>query len=105
MEEKKIALMVDEVDNVATVFSNNVLSGDEIELIGSRGTIERITVLNDIPFGHKIALQSIAAGDHIMKYGQSIGAASREIRKGEYVHIHNMVALRGRGDLEQEGKA
>ena len=103
MEDKKIALRVDEIDNVATVFSNSVFSGDEIEVIGKQGTLGKIKVLSDIPFGHKIALLDIAAGDHIMKYGQSIGAASQQIRKGEYVHIHNMVALRGRGDLEQEG--
>lgn len=35
-----------------------------------------------------------------MKYGESIGAASSDIKKGDYVHIHNLEALRGRGDLE-----
>ena len=35
----------------------------------------------------------------IMKYGECIGAANAAIRKGEYVHVHNMDALRGRGDL------
>ena len=34
-----------------------------------------------------------------MKYGECIGAANTAIRKGEYVHVHNMDALRGRGDL------
>lgn len=34
-----------------------------------------------------------------MKYGESIGGASQDIKKGEYVHIHNMEARRGRGDL------
>ena len=34
-----------------------------------------------------------------MTYGQSIGVADGDIKKGEYVHIHNMKALRGRGDL------
>ncbi len=34
-----------------------------------------------------------------MKYGECIGAASCDIKKGDYVHVHNLEALRGRGDL------
>lgn len=34
-----------------------------------------------------------------MKYGESIGRANEDIAFGEYVHIHNMEAMRGRGDL------
>ena len=37
-----------------------------------------------------------------MKYGEEIGIATREIVKGEYVHIHNLDSMRGRGDLEKE---
>ena len=37
-----------------------------------------------------------------MKYGESIGEAECDIRRGDYVHVHNMKALRGRGDLEGE---
>ena len=37
--------------------------------------------------------------DRINQYGESIGAANKPIAKGEYVHVHNMDALRGRGDL------
>ena len=41
----------------------------------------------------------INPGDRILKYGECIGAANTPIKKGEYVHVHNMDALRGRGDL------
>ena len=64
-----------------------------------RGGRRELTVLSDIPYGHKIALRDIAAGEHIIKYGESIGAAERDIPAGSYVHVHNIVALRGRGDL------
>ena len=40
-----------------------------------------------------------------MKYGESIGAASCDIKKGDYVHVHNLEALRGRGDLEGGSQA
>ena len=98
--ENRLALRVDDLDNVATVFANGITAGTEIEVRDKRGNTERITVHADIPYGHKIAVADIAAGSHIMKYGESIGEAECAIRRGDYVHVHNMKALRGRGDLE-----
>ena len=40
--------------------------------------------------GHKYALKDIAAGENIIKYGNPIGHAVCDIRKGEHVHSHNM---------------
>ena len=37
-----------------------------------------------------------------MKYGERIGIASVDISRGDYVHIHNLEAVRGRGDLKGE---
>lgn len=44
----------------------------------------------DIPLGHKAARAAIRAGDPIIKYGDPIGLASRDIAAGEWVHVHNM---------------
>ena len=46
-----------------------------------------------IPAGHKIALRDIAQGQPVRRYNQIIGFASRPIRAGEHVHVHN-VAVR-----------
>lgn len=97
--EKKIALRVDDLDNVATVFANGVVNGSELELRDKRGNCEVISVIGDVPYGHKIAVVAIAEGTKIIKYGEVIGMATCDIAKGEYVHVHNLVALRGRGDL------
>ncbi len=43
-----------------------------------------------IPLGHKIALTDINAGENIIKYGQPIGYAINDIKKGDHVHLHNM---------------
>lgn len=99
MEERKIALKVDDKDNVATIFSNGITDGTVVELRDKAGHCESVVVRGNIPYGHKIAVRDIRQGEHIMKYGESIGAADTDIAKGEYVHIHNMKALRGRGDL------
>jgi altronate dehydratase small subunit len=49
-----------------------------------------VTLLQRIPTGHKIALQAIAAGGKVIKYGAPIGSATRDIGPGEYVHTHNL---------------
>lgn len=40
--------------------------------------------------GHKYALRDIKAGEHIIKYGNSIGHATVDIMAGEHVHTHNV---------------
>ena len=44
----------------------------------------------NIEDGHKYALRDIAEGENIIKYGQPIGHATCEIKKGEHVHTHNI---------------
>ncbi len=40
--------------------------------------------------GHKYALRSIKNGENIIKYGNPIGHAVADIKKGEHIHSHNM---------------
>ena len=40
--------------------------------------------------GHKYARYDIKPGENIIKYGQPIGHATEEIKKGDHVHSHNM---------------
>lgn len=49
-----------------------------------------VTVIDDIPQGHKIAISAIARGENIIKYGTSIGHATEDISAGVWVHTHNM---------------
>lgn len=49
-----------------------------------------ITALQDIPQGHKIALQSLDAEAFITKYGYPIGHATTSIAQGDWVHTHNV---------------
>ncbi|MDR3161661.1 MAG: altronate dehydratase family protein [Spirochaetaceae bacterium] len=51
------------------------------------------TAEDEIPPGHKIALEDIEAGDRIIKYGLPIGAATVRIKKGAHVHTHNVRTL------------
>jgi altronate hydrolase len=42
-----------------------------------------------IPAGHKVAICGIKSGRPIIKYGQIIGLASKNILPGDHVHTHN----------------
>lgn len=97
--EMKLALKVDDLDNVATIFANDVEDGMTVLVKDKKGETEQIKISQNVPYGHKIALFDIKKGEKIMKYGECIGAASCDIKKGDYVHVHNLEALRGRGDL------
>ena len=58
-----------------------------------------LTDQGEIPAGHKKALRDIPKGQPVIKYGQPIGVASRDIRAGEWVHSHNLhTALSGEKD-------
>ena len=60
-------------------------AGSVIQL--SEGTV---TLQEDIPQGHKFALTEIPAEALVIKYSAPVGLATRSIRPGEWVHIHNM---------------
>lgn len=102
---ERFALKIHEQDNVATIFTNDVHAGDTAMVKDSGGQTELIPILSDIPYGHKIALTDIKAGQRINKYGEEIGIASVDITRGAHVHIHNLESMRGRGDLAGKGDA
>jgi hypothetical protein len=93
------ALRLKDDDNVA-VCLRMVPSGAELDFVG-----QRVVARAEIPAGHKIALRPIAAGDLILKYGQTIGRAGVAIAPGEHVHVHNVEGTRGRGDLGVDAAA
>ena len=52
-----------------------------------------VTLLSPLPMGHKAALRDIHQGEKVIKYGFPIGEATRDIRRGEWVHTHNLRTL------------
>jgi len=85
-------------DNVATAKSP-IKSGTSLTI--SKG--KKIIVKEEIPFAHKIALRGIPRDGAVIKYGERIGRAIREIKPGELVHIHNVVGERGRSKGRKKG--
>lgn len=90
----KKAIQIDERDNVATATSD-VRKGDEVEILSPDGkVILKAEPVDDISFGHKLSLRKIKKGEDIIKYGEVIGVASRDIPAGEWVHTHNVDSAR-----------
>lgn len=79
-------------DNVGTTV-DDISAGIKIN-IDDRSVV----LVEDVPFGHKVALESVDIGGEIRKYGEVIGKATQTIGVGEWVHTHNCESTRGRGD-------
>lgn len=95
-----LALKVSDLDNVATIFANDVKAGMIVTIRDKKGNSVEETLLADIPYGHKVAVKAIKCGEPIVKYGEEIGVATKDIETGDYVHVHNLDSQRARGDLE-----
>jgi altronate dehydratase small subunit len=77
-------LFLNPKDNVCTA-ATPISSGTSLQISGNTVVIEQT-----IPLGFKIAGRDIAMNESIVKYGVSIGSATRHIVLGELVHLHNM---------------
>lgn len=84
-------------DDVATALRD--LRPGEVLRCAAGGRERRVEVRQPIPFGHKVAVAALAAGQPVRKYGAVIGRAVTAIAAGEHVHVHNLEGIRGRGDL------
>ena len=81
-----------EKDNVVTMI-RQLNAGEVIDVDGVK-----IEANQDIPVYHKIAIEEIKTGETVVKYGESIGTASCDIKVGDWVHTQNLESGRGRGD-------
>ena len=86
------AFQIQAADNVATLLDDAVAGTVLITGAGS----DAIVVMESISRGHKIALQDIAVGAAVVKFGVRIGHATKPIARGAWVHLHNLAS-----DLDQ----
>jgi altronate hydrolase len=82
LQEVPLVLRLNPADDVV-IARRQLVAGT---LIKSEG----ITVSGLVPPGHKVATRSLAVGTPVRRYNQIIGFATREIRPGEHVHLHNL---------------
>lgn len=86
------ATTLSDTDNVAMVL-RPVRAGEVLVVAAGGKTIE-VEALESIDLCHKIALVDLSPGDPILKYGECIGEAVAPIRRGAWVHTHNLRSRR-----------
>ncbi|MGR3806891.1 UxaA family hydrolase [Pasteurella testudinis] len=79
----KQLIKINPQDNVAVALQD-LSAGQTLDCDGNP-----LEVKSAVARGHKIALQTIAVGDLVIKYGYPIGHATQPIDIGEHVHVHN----------------
>jgi altronate dehydratase len=82
-------LVIHPRDNVAVAL-RTLAAGEQATAKG----LEKFPALEEIPASHKIALRDIAAGAQIIKYGEIVAVSTRAIKRGEWVHTHNLESQR-----------
>lgn len=94
------AVVIHENDSVATA-TTDLKKGTKVSMFIGEKEFD-VIINKDIPFGHKFAMKNVSKGEHVIKYGESIGKATDDIKVGDHVHVHNVESARGRGDLQSE---
>ncbi len=95
--ERKFIIMHVGKDNVATALSN--LEKGEVVTINDGFSI---TLNKKIEMGHKFALMDIKKGENVIKYGEVIGTAKRDITRGDWVHSNIRSPYVGGADKDGE---
>lgn len=95
------AIQLAPTDNVATMVS--AAEYGQSVTVNTRAGRRQVSAAEKIPFGFKIAVADISAGDQVYKYGASIGQATADIPTGSLVHVHNLAGLRAGGDTGRTG--
>ena len=88
----QVAILLREGDDVA-VAKKRIVGGSVVHHEG-----KAVRLLNDVPPGHKFALQDMGEGDPVRKFGQIIGYATTKIPVGEWVHTQNLGFGAGEGE-------
>jgi len=88
-------LVHDRGDNVGVVVVEGLTAGtDMLCVVTADNSDFRLSVRQDVPIGHKVALRNLKPGDAVIKYGQDIGKVVADIATGEHVHVHNLKTKR-----------
>lgn len=82
-------IKINKDDNVAVALKP-ISKGTTVNVAGTE-----ITMLEDIPQGHKFAIKPVKKGDAVIKYGFRIGYAQADVEVGGWIHTHNLKTALG----------
>jgi len=84
------SFLVHAPDDVVGVAVHDIEPATSVRGRVQNGEAFEMAVNQPVPLGHKVALRPLASGEQVIKYGIAIGRATRDIRAGEHVHVHNV---------------
>ena len=91
----KKGILLHEVADDVGVAVMDLRSGEQITVVTLEGQpVKQLTLVSDVPLGHKVAMRALAFEQQVLEYGRPIGATSAGIAAGEHVHVHNLKSLR-----------
>lgn len=94
----KKGILLHEADDDVGVAAMDLSKGEEIQAVTLDGQpVTPITLVDDVPLGHKVAMRDMPDGKYVIEYGSEIGYSSKTISKGAHVHVHNIKSLRWAG--------
>jgi (2R)-sulfolactate sulfo-lyase subunit alpha len=91
----KHGILLHEPDDDVGVAVEDLKKGSKIGAVTLEGKAAgSVTLVNDVPLGHKVAMRDLAKDKNVVKYGRPVGKAVQAIAKGAHVHVHNVKTLR-----------
>ena len=87
-----VGLIINEEKDNVTVVTEDVRAGDMV-VCKRKGKTVMIEAEEEIPAYHKMSLEPLEPGDVVVKYGEAIGRIRISVKKGGYIHIHNLGRL------------
>ena len=82
-------IKINKNDNVAVALKP-IAKGTTVNVAGTD-----VTMIEDIPQGHKFAIKPVKKGDAVIKYGFRIGYAQADVEVGGWIHTHNLKTALG----------
>jgi len=88
------ALTHKSTDDVAVAVAD-LKPGEELTIQAiDGGKSHKVETLEAVPLGHKVALKDLPEGHIVIEYGEKVGRMTKAVKKGGYVHVHNLRTLR-----------
>jgi altronate dehydratase small subunit len=86
------AVIIHEIDSV--VISTEEIEKNSLVVFKNRDDEDiEFKTIDNVPIYHKISRKDISKNSKVYKYGECIGKATQNIKKGAHVHTHNLKSL------------
>jgi len=91
----KHGILLHEFEDDVGVAVEDLKKGSKIGVVTLEGKAAgNVTLVSNVPLGHKVAMRDLAKDKPVIKYGRPVGKTVEAIAKGAHVHVHNVKTLR-----------